>query len=121
MKWILYIMLFTTPAANVTNKDDKACLALSDVSKIEEISKCRPNFEGRHVWSLQSTSQLSFARFETCLRAQDELVASSNVAATMTMRTWCFCEAENDRCPTAAELGKRVAAVRNQAPRMGAT
>ncbi len=102
MKWILYIMLFTAPAVNIKGAD-QTCLAHRDVSEINDILKCRPIFEGKHIWSLQSTSQLEFSTFESCVRTQDKLIANSNVASTMTLRTWCFCEVmkdEKDKCPT---------------------
>ncbi|MBB4395093.1 hypothetical protein [Bradyrhizobium sp. ERR14] len=112
MKWILYVMLFTTPAANVTNKADRDCLAYEDVGQILKIIDCRPRFEGRHVWSLQSSSQLEFSSLETCVKTQDVLIANSNVASTMTLRTWCFCDSDNKQCPTRAENKKLADAIR---------
>jgi hypothetical protein len=112
MKWILYMMLFTTPAANVTNKDDATCLKMSTVDKINQISVCRPLFEAKRVWSLQTTSQVEFALYDSCVRAQDLLVANSNVASTMTLRTWCICEAENGKCPTNAQLHEIATSIR---------
>ena len=106
------MMLFSTPAANVTNKDDVACLKMGEVSQIGQISTCRPQFESRRVWSLQTTSQIEFALFDSCVRAQDMLVANSNVASTMTLRTWCICEAENGKCPTNIQLKQAVEKIR---------
>jgi len=112
MKWILYVMLFSTPAANVTNKADKACLMFDKVTEIKQILQCRPKFESRRIWSLQTTSQMEFAQFETCLRTQDELMASSNVASTMTQRTWCFCEDVDKKCPSDEQLDSIVQRLR---------
>jgi hypothetical protein len=112
MKWILYIMLFSTPAANVTNKADMSCLKMKDVRQIKSIGECRPKFESKRVWSLQGTSQVEFGLYESCIRLQDELVASSNVASTMTLRTWCFCEADNGKCPTKQQLGEALQRIR---------
>ncbi|MGY3617741.1 hypothetical protein [Bradyrhizobium sp. USDA 10063] len=109
MKWILYVMLFSTPAANVTHKDDKECLKNKEVWQIEQILKCRPAFEAKRIWSLQATSQFEYKEFESCVRTQDQLMADTNVASTMTVRTWCFCEAENLGCPT-DQLALRLAA-----------
>lgn len=108
MKWILYVMLFSTPAANVTHKEDKECLKNQEVWQIEQIMKCRPKFETKRIWSLHATSQFEYKEFESCVRTQDQLMANTNVASTMTMRTWCFCEAENLECPT-DELAYRLA------------
>ncbi|MEA2886079.1 MAG: hypothetical protein QOD11_439 [Bradyrhizobium sp.] len=113
MKWILYLMLFSTPAANVTEKVDKMCLKHDKVTEIKQILQCRPKFESRRVWSLQTTSQMEFAQFDSCLRTQDELMASSNVASTMTLRTWCFCEDPNNKCPSDADLSETVTTLRN--------
>ncbi len=113
MKWILYLMLFSAPAANVTNKADKACLLHDKITEIKQILECRPQYESKRVWSLQTTSQLEFTLFDSCLRTQDELIASSNVASTMTLRTWCFCEDANNKCPTGAQLKQTVTTLRN--------
>jgi hypothetical protein len=113
MKWILDIMLFSTPAANVTNKADQACFKYDKLTEIKQILACRPKFESRRVWSLQTTSQMDFAIFDSCLLTQDELMASSNVASTMTLRTWCFCEDVAKKCPTGAQLLATVATLRD--------
>jgi hypothetical protein len=113
MKWILYIMLFSTPAANVTNKADQACFKHDKTTEIKQILACRPTFESKRVWSLQTTSQIEFSLFDSCLRTQDELMASSNVASTMTLRTWCFCEDVNNKCPADAQLVETVATLRD--------
>jgi hypothetical protein len=112
MKWILYLMLFTTPAANVTKKAEIDCLAQETVSQIEDISQCRPNFEGKRVWSLQTTSQLEFSTLESCVRHQDQLIVDSNVASTMTLRTWCFCDSDKGECPTDKDAAHAAAKVR---------
>lgn len=104
MKWILYLMLFSTPAANVTDAGEKTCLKLNTTTEIGEILKCREKFESKRIWSLQTTSQMEFALFDTCLLTQDHLIASSNVASTMTLRSWCFCEDVGNKCPTEKDL-----------------
>jgi hypothetical protein len=113
MKWILYIMLFTTPAANVTSNADKACLAHSDVSRLESIFKCRPDYEGKHIWSLQSTSQLEFSSLQSCVKTQNKLIANSNVASTMTLRTWCFCDSDKGECPTDDDADKAITQIKD--------
>ena len=110
--WILYIMLFTTPAQTISDEADKRCLAKSKVSQIEVILKCRRVFETRHVWSLQTTSQINLLSAESCIRRQDELITSSNVASTMTMRTWCFCESSDRACPNAEAFKETLKDVR---------
>lgn len=113
MKWILYMMLFTTPAANVTDKTEKECLSQSDVSHLASIFKCRPAYEGKRIWSLQSTSQLEFSNLQSCVKTQNQLIANSNVASTMTLRTWCFCDFNNGECPTDSEARDAVGDIRS--------
>ncbi|UQR61649.1 hypothetical protein LRP30_33235 [Bradyrhizobium sp. C-145] len=113
MKWILYMMLFTTPAANVTNKAEKECLSHSDVKQLATIVKCRPEYEGKHIWSLQSASQLEFSNFQGCVATQNKLIANSNVASTMTLRTWCFCDSDKNECPTDEEAVATIRGIRS--------
>ena len=112
MKWILFLMLFTTPAANVTNKADQKCLTHSSVDDLGTILQCRPDYEGRHIWSLQSASQLEFSNLESCVKTQDQLIANSNVASTMTLRSWCFCDSSTQQCPTDQDAADYVSAIR---------
>ena len=107
------MMLFTTPAANVTNKAEQKCLAQKEVSQIASISECRPKFEGKRLWSLQATSQLDLSTLESCVKHQDQLIANSNVASTMTLRTWCFCDSDKGQCPTDELAAQLAAAVRS--------
>jgi len=118
MKWILYVMLFSTPAATVTNNAEKSCLKHQDVKEIEQILVCRPKFEAKRIWSLQATSQFEYKEFESCVRTQDQLMADTNVASTMTMRTWCFCEAANQDCPP-DDLAYRLANTYRDCERKG--
>jgi len=74
--------------------------------------ECRPKFEKSRLWSLQGTSQVEFSLFESCLRMQDQLVANSNVASTMTLRTWYFRESEDSKCPDEKELSAVATDVR---------
>lgn len=104
MKWILYVMLFTAPAANITNKKDVDCLKIHEVTQIDQIGDCRKRFEAKQVWSLQAASQTEFQLFDSCVRMQDLLTASSNVASTMTLRAWCFCESTDWQCPSQPQL-----------------
>jgi hypothetical protein len=113
MKWILYLMLFTTPAANVTSKTEQTCLSHDDVSQLASIFDCRPKYEGKHIWGLQSTSQLEFSNLQSCVKTQDHLIANSNVASTMTLRTWCFCDSDKGECPTDKRAAESVDAIRS--------
>lgn len=112
MKWILYLMLFTTPAANVT-KAEQTCFSYDDVSKLESIFDCRQKYEGKHVWALQSSSQLEFSTLESCVKHQDQLMANSNVASTMTLRSWCFCDSDKQECPTDADVRDKTEIIRS--------
>jgi hypothetical protein len=113
MKWILYIMLFVTPPANLTKKDEVSCLKMQSVKQIKEIEACRPKFESARLWSLQSTSTLEFSSFSACLIANDELESSVNVAATMAIRTWCICDSDKNLCPDSATLASLARDVRD--------
>jgi hypothetical protein len=113
MKWILYLMLFTTPAANVTNKAEQTCLSHDNVSQLASIFDCRPKYEGKHIWALQSTSQLEFSNLQSCVKTQDHLIANSNVASTMTLRTWCFCDSDKGECPTDELAARTVGEIRS--------
>jgi hypothetical protein len=112
MKWILYMMLFITPASNVTNKAEQACLRHDKITEMYDIFACRPNYEGKHIWTLQSTSQLDFSNIESCVKAQDRLIVDSNVASTMTLRSWCVCDSNNQQCPKDDDVGQLIVDVR---------
>ena len=105
MKWILYIMLFSTPAANITNKADLQCLDKKN-KDISVITDCRRNFESRHVWSLQTTSQMEFSDVQGCVITRNTMKIDTNVASTMTIRTWCICDDPNGKCPTDQQLAQ---------------
>jgi hypothetical protein len=99
VKWILFLMFFSTPAAKVTG-DDATCVTYQDVSEIQQILDCRKKFEAKHVWSLQTTSQMEFSDFVGCFGRVDEFVVDTNVASTMTMRAWCMCDDHSgNKCP----------------------
>jgi hypothetical protein len=102
-KWVLYMMLFSTPAANVTGTD-QTCLGYKDVTDVKQIIDCRPKFERNRIWSLQTASQMEFNRLESCFGALDKLMVNSNVAATMTLRAWCICDGSEKKCPTDIRL-----------------
>lgn len=113
MKWVLYVMLFSTSAANISG-DDKKCLANQDIKNIRQILLCRPNYEAKRLWSLQSTSQTDFSLFESCVKMQDKLIVSSNVASTMALRSWCICESEGaNKCPTDLESYRKAQVIRD--------
>jgi hypothetical protein len=78
MKFILFLMLFTTQPAN------------------------GPKIESKRVWSLQSTSTLEFATSKACNQAGDAITKSLQSVGTLTVRGWCFCESTDPtkRCPT---------------------
>jgi hypothetical protein len=113
MKWILYLMIFVTPAANVTSRTEKVCLSHDSISQLDSIFECRPKYEGKHLWALQSTSQLEFSNLQSCVKTQDQLIANSNVASTLTMRSWCFCDSDRDECPTEQRAEETVDRIRS--------
>jgi hypothetical protein len=108
MKWFLLMMMFSTPGANVTGKD-ATCITYKTLNDINHILECRPKFEAHHVWSLQNSTQIEFTRLPDCFGTLDELMADTNVAATMTIRAWCICrDDENKECPLAAEVSSSL-------------
>src|SRR5579863_8642842 len=104
MKFILYLMLFSTPAATITDKADKICLQRQTMKEINEIVTCRPKFEAHHVWSLQTASQMEFSQFQSCFGTLDQLMVDSNVASTMTLRAWCLCDDPDKKCPSETKM-----------------
>jgi hypothetical protein len=101
MKWILYLMLFVTPADN-----------LSDAEK-----KSRDVFESNRIWTLQSTSTMVFSTFDACYFAQKELVDAVIKVDTLTIRTWCDCDSDSDKkaCPNKAWIDQRIRDLKDQA------
>lgn len=99
MKWILYIMLFVTPAANLTSAEKKD----------------RSVFESHRLWTFQNASTMEFSSFDACYSAQDAIVKSVtdvNVA-TMTLRTWCFCDAKDALCPDKKTVSDKIKELRS--------
>jgi hypothetical protein len=78
MKWILFVMLFVTPAQNLTKQEVNS----------------HPLFESHRIWTLQSTSTMEFSSGDACVAMEQELRSSiiGVHVATMTMRTWCACD-----------------------------
>jgi hypothetical protein len=82
MKWILFIMLFTTAPAEAPKKPPKV--------PVEK------------VWALQSTSTLDFVTEDACMHAGARITESIAIASTLNLRGWCFCESipgEGKECP----------------------
>jgi hypothetical protein len=77
MKFILYLMLFTTQPAE------------------------GPKVESKRVWALQSTSTLEFATQQACYAAGNAVTTSLAGVDTLTVRGWCFCESTDasKKCP----------------------
>jgi hypothetical protein len=78
-KYILYLMLFVTPAATLTSAEKKANggLGLKD--------------ENKHVWTLQTVTQTEFPSHDACMLAGYELVQSVGIVMNLTARGWCIC------------------------------
>lgn len=85
MKFILFLMLFTTAPTG-------------------------PKIESKRVWALQSTSSLEFATQEACNAVGAAITASVKSVDTLTMRGWCFCESTdpNKPCPAPREASHRT-------------
>jgi hypothetical protein len=75
MKFILYIMLFTTTPTSSTK------------------------IESKDVWTLQSTSQIEFHDQKVCWDIGRQLVEAVKPVTNMTMRAWCLCDPEGKTCP----------------------
>lgn len=97
MKWILFIMLFVTPAKNVTKEeiDDTNYPTL---------------FEKHRLWTLQSTSTMEFSSLDGCFNMEAELLesVSSVHVANLTSRVWCACDSADNKCPNANEIKNKI-------------
>jgi len=96
MKWILFIMLFATPAKNLTQ------------AEIADPDPYRQKFESHRVWTLQSTSSMEFSTAKACA-AMENAICQSIIhpkVATMTLRMWCTCDSNSSAnpCPNKASL-----------------
>jgi hypothetical protein len=55
---------------------------------------------------------MEFSEFEGCFGTLDQLMADSNVASTMTSRSYCICDDEKGRCPSESQLARSLADLR---------
>jgi hypothetical protein len=82
MKWILFVMMFTTAPAPTP--------------------KTPPKKPVEKVWALQSTATAHFETEDACVRAGDRITKSIEIASTLNLRGWCFCESldpKTSKCP----------------------
>ncbi len=61
MKWILFVMLFVTPAKNLTPTEK------SDHDPTRKV------FESHRIWTLQNTSTTEFSSPEACAMMADTI------------------------------------------------
>jgi hypothetical protein len=106
MKWILFVMMFTTAPAPVP--------------------KTPPKKPVEKVWALQSTSTAEFETEDACVRAGARITSSIEIAATLNLRGWCFCESldpKTSKCPdepaTPAIASERFKAILEKKPEVG--
>ena len=76
MNFILYLMLFVTPAANLTPLEKQQGY----------------KSEGIHIWTLQTVTQTQFSSHDACMLAASEIVQSVGPVMNMTVKGWCICE-----------------------------
>jgi hypothetical protein len=81
MKWVLFVMLFTTPAY------DQKPGAKKD--------------ETKHLWTLQSSSTMEFDTHTGCMTAGARINTSIKPVGNLTFRGLCLCESTdpNNTCP----------------------
>jgi hypothetical protein len=82
MKWILFVMMFTTAPVPPP--------------------KTPPKKPVEKVWALQSTTTAEFETEEACVRAGARITDSIEIASTLNLRGWCFCESldpKTAKCP----------------------
>jgi len=79
MKWTLFVMLFITPPYSLPKGADK--------------------HEEKHLWSLQSTSTMSFDTQEGCMQNGRRIYLSAKPVANLTFRGLCLCESVQNDCP----------------------
>jgi hypothetical protein len=92
MKWILFVMMFTTPPAPVP--------------------KTPPKIPVEKVWALQSTSTLNFDTEDGCNKAGDRITKSIAIASTLNLRGWCFCESLPGQPPCPPEHAELLSDVK---------
>jgi hypothetical protein len=98
MKFILFLMLFVTPATNPSKDELKQ--GYKDESK--------------HIWTLQSTSTMEFASRDACRAVGASMVDNVAKVATVTVRGWCICESTdpNKTCPESTDTSAKNALLR---------
>ena len=105
MKWILFVILFVTPAKNLTT------------AEMRDPDPYRKKFESGRVWTQQSASTMEFSTPEACA-AMENMICQSIVqpkVANLTLRMWCACDSRMVNVPTRRRCQKRLRshAVRN--------
>jgi|HubBroStandDraft_2_1064218.scaffolds.fasta_scaffold206580_2 hypothetical protein len=75
MKFILYLMLFITPAANLSTAEKKQ--GYKDISK--------------HLWTLQAVTQTEYPTHEACMLAGKQIVQNVGPVMSLTVMGWCIC------------------------------
>ena len=98
MKWILFLMLFVTPAKNLTPGEKT------------DHDPTRKQFESHRIWTLQSASTIEFSSPEACAKMADTIrqsVVDAQVA-TLTLRTWCICDSPTLTCPPKAAVSEQL-------------
>jgi hypothetical protein len=87
-KWILFVMLFTTPPFS---------------QKPGTIKN-----EDKHLWTLQSSSTMEFETYVGCTEAGGQVFASVKKVANLTFRGICLCESTiKDACDVKKAAAER--------------
>jgi hypothetical protein len=104
MKWILFVMLFVTPAKNLTSAEKS------------DHDSTRKLFESHRIWTLQSSSTVELSSQDACVRMADTIRQSIVDAqvATMTLRTWCVCDSPTLTCPSKAAASVQIETARQK-------
>jgi hypothetical protein len=74
-KWMLFVMLFTTPPYNL----EKGAIKVED----------------EHLWELRSSSTMEFSTYRGCIDAGARIHEATEKVANLTFRGICLCESNS--------------------------
>jgi hypothetical protein len=105
MKWVLFVMLFTTAAYDQPKKG------------------IDPDKDTKHLWILQSSTSMEFATEFGCKAAGSRIYTAVQPVATMTFRGYCLCESIDPKapCPDSEKQQKSLSFVPSDADKKNVT
>lgn len=116
MKWVLFVLLFTTgayndPHAQCGQKKYKCYAEMSRDQKLAYID----HKDKSHTWKLQSTTTTEYVDEKSCDAAGARIYAAVAPVSTLTFRGYCLCsslKAGDNECP--ADATSAAAAIKEE-------